>query len=157
RLASNSLLEGLVWGARAVQKALERLSEPWPDVDPPQWDPGTAVHSDESVVVTHNWDEVRRLMWNYVGIVRTDKRLMRARRRLNLLREEILEYYWRFTVTSDMLELRNIADVAMLIVESAMRRRESRGLHYSLDVPERDDTHWLHDTVLTRAELEPGG
>ncbi|MFN7130833.1 MAG: L-aspartate oxidase [Myxococcales bacterium] len=154
RLASNSLLEGLVWGTRAVEKAREFLKEPWPEMVPPPWDPGTAVDSDESVVVTHNWDEVRRLMWNYVGIVRTDKRLIRARRRLELLREEIREYYWRFTVTRDVLELRNIADLAMLIVECALRRRESRGLHYSLDVPNRDDVHGLKDTVVSRRELE---
>jgi L-aspartate oxidase len=109
------------------------------------------VESDESVVVTQNWDEVRRLMWNYVGIVRTDKRLQRARRRLQMLREEIRDYYWRFKITRDVIELRNIADVAGLIVECASRRRESRGLHYTLDCPERDDRLAL-DTVLRRDE-----
>ncbi|MGI5864750.1 MAG: L-aspartate oxidase [Myxococcales bacterium] len=154
RLASNSLLEGVVWGGRAAEYAKGLLAEAPAFETPPPWDPGRAVDSDESVVVSHNWDEVRRLMWNYVGIVRTDKRLTRARRRLDLLREEIREFYWRFTVTGDILELRNIADVAKLIVECALRRRESRGLHYTLDYPERDDSRWLTDTVVTRAELE---
>jgi L-aspartate oxidase len=151
RLASNSLLEGLVFGHRAVKAALEDVAAaPRLNDEVPIWDPGSAVDSDESVVVTHNWDEIRRLMWNYVGIVRTDKRLMRARRRLELLREEIRDYYWRFKVTRDVIELRNIAEVAHLIVECATRRKESRGLHYSLDYPERDDHNWKKDTVISR-------
>ncbi|MBI3182165.1 MAG: L-aspartate oxidase [Myxococcales bacterium] len=151
RLASNSLLEGLVFGQRAAKacasdaRGARREAE-----EPPEWDPGAAVESDESVLVTHNWDEIRRLMWNYVGIVRTGKRLMRARRRLDLLREEIREYYWRFKVTRDVVELRNIADVAHLIVECATRRKESRGLHYTLDYPNRDDHNWGRDTVISR-------
>ncbi|MDY7229466.1 L-aspartate oxidase [Hyalangium rubrum] len=151
RLASNSLLEGLVFGHRAAQATAEeaRALPPLPQ-DPPDWDPGSAVDSDESVVVTHNWDEIRRLMWNYVGIVRTDKRLMRARRRLDLLREEIRDYYWRFKVTRDVIELRNIADVAHLIVDCASRRKESRGLHFTLDYPNTDDHHWKRDTVVSR-------
>ncbi len=151
RLASNSLLEGLVFGHRVANKSVEELrSAPARGEDPPAWDPGSAVASDESVVVTHNWDEIRRLMWNYVGIVRTDKRLMRARRRLDLLREEIRDYYWRFKVTRDVIELRNIADVAHLIVECATRRKESRGLHFTLDYPNRDDHNWQKDTVVSR-------
>lgn len=155
RLASNSLLEGLVYGHLAVDRAaqLARAGPP-PPAEVPAWDPGKSVDSDEMVVVSHNWDEIRRLMWNYVGIVRTTKRLDRARRRLVLLREEIREYYWRFKVTADTLELRNIAEVAMLIVESALRRPESRGLHYNLDHPARNDSRFLEDTVITRAELE---
>jgi L-aspartate oxidase len=154
RLASNSLLEGLVWGARAAQRSKELIREAPHDFEPPPWDPGQAVASDESVVVSQNWDELRRFMWNYVGVVRTTKRLTRARRRLDLLREEIREYYWRFKVTRDTLELRNIADVAMLIVECALRRHESRGLHDTLDYPKRDDEHWRMDTVLSLGEIE---
>ncbi len=154
RLASNSLLEGVVFGARAAEHARGLLEDAPPQETPPQWDPGQAVEPDEIVVVSQNWDELRRFMWNYVGIVRTDKRLMRARRRLEMLREEIREYYWRFKVTGGILELRNIADVAMLIVECALRRKESRGLHYTLDYPRTDDAHWLHDTTLSRSELE---
>ena len=149
RLASNSLLEGLVFGQRAADAAVEELAAgvPMPE-DVAPWDPGAAVPSDEIVVVTQNWDEIRRLMWNYVGIVRTGKRLTRARRRLDLLREEIREYYWRSQVTRDVVELRNIADVAHLIVECASRRKESRGLHYTLDYPTRDDHNWLRDTEV---------
>jgi len=150
RLASNSLLEGLVFGHRAALAAAEDLKKTQSPEVPPDWDSGAAVDSDESVVVTHNWDEIRRLMWNYVGIVRTDKRLMRARRRLDLLREEIRDYYWRFKVTRDVIELRNIADVALLIVECASRRRESRGLHFTLDYPNRDDHNGIKDTVVSR-------
>ena len=152
RLASNSLLEGLVFGHRAaarLRRGAARRAARSQD-DPPEWDAGSAVDSDESVVVTHNWDELRRLMWNYVGIVRTDKRLMRARRRLDLLREEIRDYYWRFKVTRDVIELRNIADVAHLIVDCASRRKESRGLHFTLDYPNTDDHNWKHDTVVRR-------
>ena len=151
RLASNSLLEGLVFGHRAARAAAQDIrGKGIPDGDVPAWDPGAAVDPNESVIVTHNWEEVRRLMWNYVGIVRSDKRLMRARRRLDLLREEIRDYYWRFKMTRDIIELRNIADVAHLIVECATRRKESRGLHYNLDYPNRDDHNWAKDTVVFR-------
>ncbi len=151
RLASNSLLEGLVFGHRAALALAEEIRNVSSQSDePPPWDPGSAVESDETVVVTHNWDEVRRMMWNYVGIVRSSKRLARARRRLDLLREEIREYYWRFKVTRDVIELRNIADVAHLIVECASRRKESRGLHFTIDYPNRDDHNWLRDTVVSR-------
>ncbi len=150
RLASNSLLEGLVFGHRAAQVAAGELEGKTQAEEVPPWDPGAAVDPNEAVLVTHNWEEVRRLMWNYVGIVRTDKRLMRARRRLDLLREEIRDYYWRFKVTRDVIELRNIADVAHLIVDCASRRKESRGLHYTLDYPNRDDHNWNKDTVVQR-------
>ncbi|HET9450782.1 MAG TPA: L-aspartate oxidase [Aggregicoccus sp.] len=151
RLASNSLLEGLVFGHRASLTAGEEVrAQQGAAKEVPDWDPGSAVESDESVVVTQNWEEVRRLMWNYVGIVRTDKRLMRARRRLDLLREEIRDYYWHFKVTRDVIELRNIADVAYLMVDCASRRKESRGLHFTLDYPNLDDHNWLKDTVVSR-------
>lgn len=149
RLASNSLLEGLVFGHRAALHARAMLAAD--ATRPPilaEWNTGTAVNSDESVVVTQNWDEVRRTMWNFVGIVRSNRRLERARKRIAMLQEEIREYYWDFLVTGDLLELRNIATVAELIVRCALTRRESRGLHYTIDHPERDDVHWRHDTIL---------
>jgi L-aspartate oxidase len=154
RLASNSLLEGLVFGRRAAARGRELLASA--SASPPQvpdWNPGDALEPDEGVVVTHNWEEVRRLMWNYVGIVRTMKRLERARTRLQLLRSEIRDYYWQYKVTPDLVELRNLADVAMLIVECARRRKESRGLHYLLDFPRPDD-RLLHDTVVSRGDEE---
>jgi L-aspartate oxidase len=152
RLASNSLLEGLVMGHRsalAIEAQLgARKSRPsHPDV--PRWDPGSAVASDEAVVVTQNWDELRRAMWNYVGIVRSDKRLARAASRIAMLQEEIREYYWRHLVTRDLLELRNIATVAELIVSCASVRRESRGLHFTLDCPIPDPGQ-ARDTLIRR-------
>jgi len=152
RLASNSLLEGLVFGRRAALAARDAVREAPAAPDLPPWNPGNALDPDEGVVVTHNWDEVRRLMWNYVGIVRTSKRLERARTRLEVLRGEIRDYYWQYKVTSDLVELRNLADVATLIVECARRRRESRGLHYTLDHPKPDEAE-AHDSVVTRGEL----
>ena len=149
RLASNSLLEGLVFAhlaAEALCGSVDR-TQPWPDV--PVWEVGTAVPSDEAVVITQNWDELRRLMWNYVGIVRTNSRLRRAARRIALLQEEIAEYYWKYFVTRDLLELRNIATVAQLVVECAASRHESRGLHYTKDYPEMDPK-WARDTVVKR-------
>lgn len=147
RLASNSLLEGMVFGHRAaLAQEIDRTKE-WPEV--PDWDPGEAVPSDEAVVITQNWDELRRLMWNYVGIVRSDKRLKRAARRIAMLQEEIAEYYWKYFVTRDLLELRNIATVAQLVVECATVRHESRGLHYTLDWPETD-AKLARDTVVKR-------
>jgi L-aspartate oxidase len=154
RLASNSLLEGLVFGRRAALRAAQELADasgPAPQL--PEWNPGAALAPEEGVVVTHNWDEVRRVMWNYVGIVRTMKRLDRAHTRVKILRDEIREYYWQYQVTPDLVELRNLADVAMLIVACARQRRESRGLHYLLDHP-RTDERWVRDTVLTRGDLE---
>ena len=153
RLASNSLLEALVFGHRAARHARDLLAaDSTRPPSMPDWNPGTAVNSDESVVVAQNWDEVRRTMWNFVGIVRSDRRLERARKRIAMIQDEIREYYWDFLVTGDLLELRNIATVAELIVRCALLRRESRGLHFTLDYPERDDTHWRHDTLVAPSD-----
>jgi L-aspartate oxidase len=139
RMASNSLLECLVFSEVAltdIQRELERDDVPVFEIEP--WDESRVTDSDEEVVVSHNWEELRRFMWDYVGIVRSNKRLERARRRVNLLRHEISEYYGNFRVSNDLLELRNLVDVAELIIQSAQRRRESRGLHYNIDCPDRD-------------------
>jgi len=155
RLASNSLLEALVMAdraARTVEPGLnERRQEPWPEE--PQWDPGRASNSDEAIVVSHNWEEIRRFMWNYVGLVRTTKRLERARNRIRNIQKEIDEYYWNFFITSDLIELRNIATVAELIIESALARKESRGLHYTLDYPRKDDVHHKKNTILRQGSI----
>lgn len=150
RLASNSLLEGVVFGHRAAEAVREEPPPPPGSPDPPPWNVGAATTPDEGVVVSHNWDEVRRCMWNYVGIVRTTKRLERARRRIEFLGEEIRDYYWRYLVNRDVVELRNIATVAELIIRSALQRKESRGLHYTLDHPLPDDSAPPSDTVLRR-------
>ncbi|MCX7982950.1 MAG: L-aspartate oxidase [Syntrophales bacterium] len=151
RLASNSLLEGVVFAHRVFIKAKELLSETSDEeLTIPAWDTKGATESDESIVVSHNWEEIRRCMSNYVGIVRSNKRLARAERRIDLISREIDEYYWDFIITRDLLELRNIAVVARLIILCARMRKESRGLHYNIDYPERDDQNWLHDTVLDR-------
>jgi L-aspartate oxidase len=146
RLASNSLLEGAVFGRRAAEDILE-LPAPAP-VDVPTWDSGNARTPDEAVVITQNWKEIRNFMWHYVGIVRSDRRLERARRRIELLREEIHAYYWDYEITSDLLELRNLAQVAELTIRSALRRKESRGLHFTTDYPAREDARFGTDTVL---------
>ncbi len=151
RLASNSLLEAAVYAGRAFQHAIKELADgsfDFPDI--PEWDAGSATNSDEMVVVSQNWDEIRRFMWNYVGIVRSDKRLERALRRIRLIQEEIEDYYWDFNVTSDLIELRNIATVAELIVLCAQQRKESRGLHYTIDHPERDEIHGRRDSFVRK-------
>ena len=154
RLASNSLLEGLVFARRAADKLSQQVQElrsvPRPQV--PEWQTGSAAPSDEAVVVSHNWEEIRRLMWNYVGIVRSDARLRRAARRIALLEEEIREYYWKHLVTRDLLELRNLKDVAELIIASAASRKESRGLHFTIDHEETLQS-WAADTVTKRGVL----
>jgi L-aspartate oxidase len=147
RLASNSVLECLVFGLAAAQS----INDGWPELAPPPairpWDESRVTHSDEEVVVHHNWREIRRFMWDYVGIVRTTKRLERALNRVNLLRQETADYYGNFRVTPDLVELRNLVEVAGLIVRSALARKESRGLHFTLDYP--DMLPDAVDTVLT--------
>jgi L-aspartate oxidase len=148
RLASNSLLEALVFAHNAFTKATKNQRPPV-DIDIPEWRPGSVTDVDELVVIYHNWDEIRRLMWDYVGIVRTDKRLQRAATRLRNLQKEVQEFYWNFKVTTDLLELRNLVTVAALIVDCALSRKESRGLHFTLDYPQSDD-RFLRDTVMRR-------
>jgi L-aspartate oxidase len=137
RLASNSLLEGLVSAdLLAKRMSTEENININPSISIPDWELYHAVPSDEAVVVEHNWNELRTCMWDYVGIVRTDKRLERASRRIQNIRNEIREYYLNFLVTPDVLELRNLATIAELVIRCARRRKESRGLHYTLDYPE---------------------
>ncbi|MBF0095651.1 MAG: L-aspartate oxidase [Alphaproteobacteria bacterium] len=153
RMASNSLLECLVFASSAAADILTRLSDiPEPERLPP-WDESWVTDSDEEVVVSHNWDELRRFMWDYVGIVRSTKRLERARRRVDLLLSEIGEYYRSFRVTNDLIELRNLAVVARPIILSALERKESRGLHYTLDFPEPDPIAAPQNTILVPANF----
>ena len=150
RLASNSLLEALVCAHRAAEKTIGNRQSAIGNISIPVWQSGNATNADELVVVAHNWDEIRRLMWDYVGIVRTNKRLQRAQSRLANLQQEIQEYYWNFIVTADLLELRNIATVAELIVRCALMRPESRGLNYNLDFPEPNPEWAQRDSVVRR-------
>jgi L-aspartate oxidase len=151
RLASNSLLECLVFAVEAAADILAATPAPVPDL--PQWDESRVTDADEMIVVSHNWDELRRFMWDYVGIVRTNKRLERAQHRIRLLRREIDDYYANFRVSNDLIELRNLVLTADLIVRCALRRHESRGLHYSLDFPEVMAR--ARSTILTRGPRSP--
>jgi L-aspartate oxidase len=148
RMASNSLLECLVISTAAAKDIAGKLKDTPAPTAVRQWDASWVRDSDEDVVVSHNWDELRRFMWDYVGIVRTTKRLERAKHRVDLLRSEISEYYGNYRVTGDLLELRNLTVVADLIIRSAMMRTESRGLHYTLDHPEPDTCRTPQNTLL---------
>jgi L-aspartate oxidase len=153
RLASNSLLECLVVSKRAVDLLTRKLplgKEQTGSYEIPPWKTGNAVDVDELVVIYHNWDEIRRLMWDYVSIVRTGKRLQRAAARLRNLKREVQEFFWDFKITPEILELRNLVETASLIVECAIRRPESRGLHYTLDHPRLDESRPPVDSVLRR-------
>ncbi|MBI3553293.1 MAG: L-aspartate oxidase [Elusimicrobia bacterium] len=150
RLASNSLLEGSVFAHRVFLRLQDSSRRhKLPRFEPAPWNPGKAEPLDEAVVITQNWEEIRRLMWNYVGIVRTDKRLERALRRMRLLNREIEQYYWDFILTPDLIELRNLAEVATAVILSAMARKESRGLHYNLDYPKPKASE-CRDTLISR-------
>ena len=144
RLASNSLLECLVFSEAVANDMLIQPARPSPPL--PVWDESRVTNADEEVIISHNWDELRRFMWDYVGIVRTDKRLERAMHRINLLQSEIHDYYANFRISNDLIELRNLVQTAELIVRCAQTRKESRGLHYSLDYPELAAV--ASDTVL---------
>jgi L-aspartate oxidase len=153
RMASNSLLECLVTAKSAARSILGQRSE-FPALPPvPDWDESQVTDADEEVVVSHNWDELRRFMWDYVGIVRSTKRLERARHRVQLLHSEIGEFYANFRVTSDLIELRNLVQVADLVIRSALKRKESRGLHFTLDHPEPDDKNYRRDTILRAGDF----
>ena len=146
RMASNSLLECLVYAESSANSINYRLPEISLPFEIPQWDESRVIHSDENVVISHNWDELRRFMWDYVGIVRTKKRLLRAANRIELLQNEIQEFYKNFSISRDLIELRNLASVSQLIIKSAQQRKESRGLHYTIDFP--DKSKFAKDTIL---------
>ena len=153
RMASNSLLECLVIAdttAQTILREVDAIPEPG---DLPAWDESQVTNADEEIVVAHNWDELRRFMWDYVGIVRTNKRLQRARSRADLLHDEIKEYYSYFKINGDLIELRNLVQVAELIIRSALKRKESRGLHYTIDYPNLDDKNHRRDTILRAGDF----
>lgn len=151
RLASNSLLECVVFAISAGKHIKSKLDKITVNASLPSWDESRVIDSDEEVVISHNWHELRRLMWDYVGIVRTDKRLRRAKSRIDLLQSEIQEYYSNYTVSNDLLELRNLVLVSDLIVNCAMQRKESRGLHFTLDYPNLAAE--IKDTLLIPANF----
>jgi L-aspartate oxidase len=153
RMASNSLLECLVFARAAAEDINKRVVKIPLSESLPPWDESQVTDSEEEIIVAHNWDELRRFMWDYVGIVRTVKRLQRAKHRVDLLIQEIAEYYGNFRITNDLIELRNLVVVADLIIRSALERRESRGLHYILDYPHKNSL--AQDTVLVPPEYKP--
>ncbi|MCW9025595.1 MAG: L-aspartate oxidase [Gammaproteobacteria bacterium] len=156
RMASNSLLECLVFAQAASKHILSLINQPTiPTPTIPDWDESRVTDSDEEIVVHHNWDELRHFMWDYVGIVRSNKRLQRSQRRVQMLQSEIDEYYGNFRVTNDLLELRNLVMVAELIVRSAIRRQESRGLHYNINYPYTDDSRPPQNTILVPDNYQP--
>jgi L-aspartate oxidase len=154
RLASNSLLEALVFSARAYENASEYISKtakPVPVI--PRWDDKGTFNQEEWILISHDLREIQRLMWDYVGIVRSDERLIRARRRIALIAEEIERFYKKTKVTDPLLELRNVTCLALLIIRCALFRKESRGLHYNTDHPARNDGRWLGDTVIEKEKI----
>jgi L-aspartate oxidase len=153
RMASNSLLECLVIAeacSGSIMETIEGIGSP-PSL--PDWDDSQVTDADEEIVVAHNWDELRRFMWDYVGIVRSNKRLERARNRVDLLHREISEFYGNFRISGDLIELRNLVQVAELIIRSALKRKESRGLHYTLDYPDTDDANYARATILRAGDF----
>lgn len=152
RMASNSLLECFVYARSAAKDISQQDADVSPPEQLPHWDASLVTDSDEDVIIAHNWDELRRFMWDYVGIVRTNKRLLRAQHRVRLLLAEIDEFYSNYRVSRDLIELRNLAVVADLIIRSAMQRKESRGLHYTLDYPQLSDH--VQDTILSPANAD---
>lgn len=154
RLASNSLLEGVVFAHRAFEQCEQRLqalrrNHPSNEAPPlPEWDAGRAIPMEDRIDINHTWKEIRTLMWDYVGIVRTDRRLTKAKERLERIRHEVDEYYWNFLLSRDLIELRNLVTTAELVVQCALLRKESRGLHCNLDYPEKDDRFFARDTIL---------
>ena len=148
RMASNSLLECIVFAHAAYKDIRQTLSTTKMPENLPAWDESRVTNSDEEVVVSHNWDEIRRFMWDYVGIVRTTKRLQRAQHRIKLLKSEVTDYYGNFRISKDLIELRNLLVVAELIVESALQRKESRGLHYTVDYPVTDTNDNAYNTII---------
>lgn len=156
RMASNSLLECIVFAHAAFKDIRQSLSAIKMPEKLPEWDESRVTDSDEEVVVSHNWDEIRRFMWDYVGIVRTTKRLQRAQNRIKLLKSEVTDYYGNFRISKDLVELRNLLVVAELIVESALKRKESRGLHYTVDFPVADTDEKAINTVIKSKSTENG-
>jgi L-aspartate oxidase len=157
RMASNSLLECLVFSELAARDIERLIGEQLAPPQTPGWDESRVTEPDEEVVVSHNWDELRRFMWDYVGIVRTNKRLRRAKRRVDLLQQEIIEYYSNFRVSNDLLELRNLVEVADLIIQSALRRRESRGLHHTSDFPLKDPSQCVPTMLIPDSYVPRSG